>query len=43
MACLPRSNDDLPRVDNEARLEALLAIGMACFLHSNSRQFATAG
>ena len=29
MACLPRSDDDLPLVDNRARLDALLAIGIA--------------
>ena len=29
MACLPRSDDDLPLVDNGARLDALLAIGIA--------------
>ena len=29
MACLPRSDDDLPLVDNNARLDALLAIGIA--------------
>ena len=28
MACLPRSDDDLPLGDNGARLDALLAIGM---------------
>ena len=29
MACLSRSDDDLPLVDNSARLDALLAIGIA--------------
>ena len=29
MACLPRCDDDLPLVDNNARLDALLAIGIA--------------
>ena len=29
MACLPHSDDDLPLVDNRARLDALLAIGIA--------------
>ena len=29
MACLPRSDDDLPLVDNRAPLDALLAIGIA--------------
>ena len=29
MACLPRSDDDLPLVDNSARLDELLAIGIA--------------
>ena len=29
MACLPRSDDDLPLVDTGARLDALLAIGIA--------------
>ena len=29
MACLPRSDDDLPLVGNRARLDALLATGIA--------------
>ena len=29
MACLHRSDDDLPLGDNRARLDALLAIGIA--------------
>ena len=29
MACFPRSDDDLPLVDNRTRLDALLAIGIA--------------
>ena len=29
MDCIPRSDDDLPLVGNRARLDALLAIGIA--------------